>query len=207
MQDSPGIPWLEDDGFRTVAAEFLKRYNAWDDIPVDIDNIVDVRMHINIIPVPGLQKVVHNAMAFISSDLKSITVDDYVFMHQEQIYRFCLAHEIAHLLIHSKLLETHSITTIDDYRAYQAQFDARTYARMEWQADQLAGLILVPSHLLKREFARMRGQASREGLDLRNLGGSGFAYVTALLAEQFNVSRAVMEIRLRNDGLVRGSRR
>jgi hypothetical protein len=80
----PGIlhpPFLSYDDLRRRARDFLHTYHPSGTIPVPIEEIVEFEYEIDIIPVPGL----HNAFevdGFISSNLKAITVDAFVYNHR-----------------------------------------------------------------------------------------------------------------------------
>lgn len=57
---------------RRRAGDFLRTHHPAGIIPVPIEEIVEFRYRIDIIPVPGLQDV-FEVDGFISSDLKAIT--------------------------------------------------------------------------------------------------------------------------------------
>jgi len=63
--------------------------------------------------VPGLQTG-FDVVAFITRDLKEIRVDEYVYLNRIARYRFSLAHELAHRLLHPDLwqqIEFHDIAS------------------------------------------------------------------------------------------------
>jgi hypothetical protein len=99
--------WLSKDYLNFVASKFLKEYNPSNVIPVPIEEIIEFGLKMDIIPIPGLKDISVDAGldidAFISSDLKSITIDQYTMEKRENRYRYTLAHEIAHKLLHEDI--------------------------------------------------------------------------------------------------------
>ena len=79
----------------SVAESFLDIYSPSKTIPIQIEEIVELQLQLDLIPVPGLkdsfEKVGLDIDAFISSDFKSITVDEYIQEHAGNRYRFTLA--------------------------------------------------------------------------------------------------------------------
>jgi Zn-dependent peptidase ImmA (M78 family) len=91
-------------------------------------------------------------------------------------YRFTLAHELAHWILHRHLYKGTGIAaaTYDTDKHYNDS--------VEWQANYLAKAILMPVGQLKRAFHGMDGSVKRK---------------VANLASIFEVSKQAMEIRLR----------
>jgi hypothetical protein len=88
-----------------AAIGFLKDHPNQSSIPVDIEGIVD-ELRMDIIPLPGLKTISRqaglDADAFISSDFSSITVDQFILERRINRYRFTLAHELGHMVLHSE---------------------------------------------------------------------------------------------------------
>lgn len=95
-------PFLSYEALRRRAGDFLRTHHPDGTIPLPIEEIVEFRYRIDIIPVPGLQEA-FEVDGFISSDLKSITVDAFVHERRPGRYRFTLAHELAHVVLHRRL--------------------------------------------------------------------------------------------------------
>jgi len=92
-------PYLPYDELRRRAEAFLERHNPNETIPVPIEAIVEFDFGIDIVPTPGLQNA-FEIVGYIAKDLQSIYIDSYVFEHREKRYRFSLAHELAHRILH-----------------------------------------------------------------------------------------------------------
>jgi len=109
------IPFFKNDELKQKAHEFRSKY--WgDSIPVDIEQIIEFKLSINIIPVPGLYRKC-NAYALISSDWQTIYVDNDNYS-DDRCYnrlRFSLAHEIGHFVLHQDLYTSFNIQSMDDF--------------------------------------------------------------------------------------------
>lgn len=94
-------------------------------------------------------------------------------------YRFTVAHELAHWLLHRNAIAEGEAALTED-----------GHSRMERQADYMASALLMPLNSVKRHFYSLRGKCqNRED------------YITAM-AEHFVVSRQAMQIRLENHNLI-----
>jgi hypothetical protein len=96
-------------------------------------------------------------------------------------YRFTLAHELAHWILHRKLFEG------TRYAASTFNTGLFTNSSTEWQANYLAKAILMPAGQIKRAFYQVR-----------DTGLSGISR----LADIFQVSREAMGYRLEEMGLI-----
>jgi hypothetical protein len=99
-------------------------------------------------------------------------------------YRFTLAHELSHWILHKKLYEgTH-------LAAATFKADAASDDSTEWQANYLAKAILMPNGQVKRAFCAARTEYNTNAGRVSRLAGI------------FQVSKQAMEIRLNEMGLV-----
>lgn len=117
MDEAPPIPYLNYNDLRQKADDFLRQYHPSYDIPVPIEEIVEFDFGIDIIPIPGLHQA-FEIDGFTSSDLTSITVDEYVYLKRPNRYRFTLAHEIGHVVLHKELYSARNFNTIDGWKQF-----------------------------------------------------------------------------------------
>lgn len=96
-------------------------------------------------------------------------------------YRFTVAHELAHWLLHKK-----RIVGEND----EAAFTGLENTEMERQADFMASTLLMPLNSIKRYFYSLNGKCR-----------SSEMYVE-VMAERFGVSRQAMRIRLEDHNLI-----
>jgi len=141
-----------------VAKSFLKSYYPSEALPIDIEDIIELKLQLDIIPIPGLkdcfEKVGLDIDAFISSDFKSITIDQHVQEHISNRYRFTLAHEIGHMILHRYLYKQFEFDTIDEWIKAIENIPLKQREMVEWQANEFAGLILIPWSALDEEFQK-----------------------------------------------------
>ena len=215
------VKWVSKDYLNSVAIKFLKEYNPHNIIPVPIEHIIEYDLNMDIIPIPGLKDSFgdegFDIDAFISSDLQSITVEQHTMVKMENRYRFTLAHEIAHKLLHEDIYQKFKFGNLDEWVSIisdMQSLDALKKERdtAEWQADELAGRILVPKAILIDKFDKEQNITiktySKDHPDFIIYSD----YVDYLdfvidvtihsLAQTFIVSDNVVRIRLERDGII-----
>jgi len=192
------VPDLRYDQLRQSADAFLARYHPSKRVPIPIERIVDFDLGLNIVPVPGLEAA-FEIVGFTSSDLTEITVDAYVYERQSGRYRFTLAHETGHVVLHADLFRQQQLESVDDWKEFVRTFPDMDLRRLEWQAHSFAGLVLVPGDALKRAASNMLRQAKAQGINQEQ----DFVHdvIVEALATHFEVSTGVIQRRLEYDKL------
>src|SRR3989338_5093928 len=180
------------------ADRFLGTYNPKGTIPVPIEEIIEFEFGMNIIPIAGLHQG-YEIDGFISSDLSAISVDQFVYESRPGRYRFTLAHELGHAVLHRKVYKAAAFSTIREWKRFIEEIDLQDHEWLEWQAYAFAGLILVPPAPLKKKFSEAVRQADAAGLSIRKTGDVAKLYIASWLAKGFDVSSQVIEKRLDKD--------
>jgi Zn-dependent peptidase ImmA (M78 family) len=198
----PTARWLRLSAIRDCAEFFISTHHPGGGIPVPIEHIIDVDLGIDIIPLPGLMDAFHWD-GFLSSDLRSIHVDANAYESFPTRYRFTLAHEVGHLVLHGDVYKSCSIHSIDDYKAFDAGIDVKEKGRMDWQASRFAGYVLVPAAQLQGAWAEIGPYLSEMATEARNSGFTPREYrpmlcetAAAELCAQFDISEPAMAIRI-----------
>lgn len=194
------VPRHSYEELRKRADSFLHTYNQKGTIPVPIEEIVEFAFGMDIIPIPGLHQG-FEIDGFISSDLSVISVDQFVYESRPGRYRFTLAHELGHSVLHHRVYEKAEISSIKEWKQFVTEIDLKDYEWLEWQAHAFAGLILVPPAPLKKKFAVAIQQADEARLSIRRAGDVAKLYISSWLAKEFDVSSQVIEKRLEKDKL------
>lgn len=194
------IPFLSYDQLRTRAAAFLDRYHSPKTVPTPIEEIVELGLELDVIPTPGLQQH-FDVDAWISRDMTSIYIDDHMFRNVLNRYRFSLAHELAHAVLHQKIYQQLKFDDIASWKIAQADIDEEDYHWLEWQAHAFAGLVLVPPDALMAHFDIAVAKASAAGVSLVDISAASRRMIAGKLAREFDVSTDVINIRLRKDQL------
>jgi Zn-dependent peptidase ImmA (M78 family) len=201
------IPFLTNDQMHKVTQDFLRRFHPQDTLPVPIEEIIELQLKLDIIPTPGLLKG-FEIDGFLTRDFSSIYVDDFVQSNRPTRYRFTLAHEIGHLVLHKGLLE--GLATFDDVDSWREFIrelgpDKDSY---EYQGYAFAGFLLVPKHHLEIKVKQCIPEIQAEISAAKSAGIHRAAYldfaVNSLsnkLAGVFDVSVEVIQKRIKTDKL------
>lgn len=192
---------LSYDALRESAAAFLDEFHEERDLPVPIEEIIEFDFEIEVIPIDGILDDLE-VDAFLTSDLRTIYVDEFVMKHRYRRLRFSLAHEIAHYELHRPLYEGARIRSVKDWQRVQDSISEEDYAWFEYQANALAGLILVPEQELGQKFKQAVATARKAGISESTIDSeAGRTYVADALANEFDVSAQAIEKRMEKDGL------
>lgn len=189
---------------RQAAEGFLAEHHPELEVPIPIEDILELKLEIEIRPVAGLANAYQRHGVLLSSG-KVIVVDDDDYMNYETRCRFTLAHELAHIILHKDHLDRISADSTEAaWRAY-SELPAKELAEMERDASLFAGQLLVPPSALQRAFDELCARfMDTKKVDIRTLGIAARDYVAKELAPQFNVSEKVVAIRLEEDELLNG---
>jgi hypothetical protein len=185
---------------RRKADEFLRKHHATGSIPIPIEEIVEFQLEMDIVPTPGLH-VLLETDGFITSDLKEIYVDEFVYQSRLGRYRFTLAHEVGHSILHRDLFQHRRFRSIAEWKKFLNSIPEKEHGWLEYQAYAFAGLILVPNDQLDREARKCVERIRSEGIDLAQNWDFAWSRVAAFLAKQFEVSSQVIERRLGKDAV------
>lgn len=195
-------PYISRDELVRRAEAFLRQHHPSRDLPVPIEKIVEFGFGIDIVPVPGLQSS-FDVVAYITRDRKEIRVDQYVFESREKRYRFSLAHEMGHFVLHPELFEYLHFDNIAAWKkAITDSIPENEYRFLEWHANCFAGLVLVPQAELVAAFEAWRGKLARLGLNLEEQGDGVWDALEEYIGREFVASADVIHKRLEFDGLL-----
>ena len=189
------IPFLDNSLISKKADLFRK--NFWNDsLPVEIEDIIDLKLKLDIIPTPGLFKL-SNTDALIASSWKCIYVDNdrYLDDKYKNRLRFSLAHEIGHLVLHKNIYYSFKIATLKDFFSLIEEIPQEQYWYLEIQANKFANCLLVPRKRLIVEKNRQMDKDKSGKLlkiDIKMLN----SYLAIPLSEIFGVSEEAVEIAL-----------
>lgn len=165
------------------ANEFLTKYNSKKQIPVPIEEIVELSCNFKVISAPGLKELLETD-SYICIDQRIIVIDDLIYRKYQSRSRFSYAHEIAHFCLHRDLEGFSQITTRDDYKNFQISISNEERKRIEYQAYRFAGYVLLPRDIFNNEVNKFI--ESFGGVSIMTLGD--LAKMCPSLCEAFNVS-------------------
>jgi Zn-dependent peptidase ImmA (M78 family) len=190
------VPFIPKEEISQRAEDFLHRYNPSDTIPVDIERIVEYDLGIEIIPVPGL-KMAFNIDGWISKELKTITIDYNEYTSVENRFRFTVAHEVGHYILHKEIFEILEFGSVEEWK-YNIinRFDSKKYGWLEKQADMFASMVLMPKWHVEEKFKEAAEKVTKQGFGIQFDSDLFNQYVSRWMAQLFNVSEQAMSIRL-----------
>ncbi|KKP68982.1 MAG: hypothetical protein UR66_C0002G0039 [Candidatus Moranbacteria bacterium GW2011_GWE1_35_17] len=189
------VSFISNEEIKNKADNFRLKY--WKNgIPVGIEEIVELKLKISIIPIPNLMSQC-GLDAQITSDFSSIYVDQRNYENETSRFRFSLAHELGHLVLHKIFYEALNISSMDEVYEFIYEIDADEYSYLETQANKFANYFLVP----REELSKIREKILTEKLskkqdisvfDEKTLN----SYLAGHIASLFLVSSGTVEIAL-----------
>lgn len=187
---------------REEAEAFLREFWPEENVPVDIDHIVDVEAGLNIVWEDGIFRA-YGLFAYLASDREDIFVDSSLTSDSQQFrYRLALAREIAHWYLHDELYAAAQYADPDSYLEFQRELTEQARSTYEWQANVFADMILVPAtplHAVVAEAIRhAHGRGFRE-LDLTIEAHQ--SYVAEWIGRRFEVPAEVILRRCRDEAI------
>lgn len=186
---------------REIAEKFLAEHHPTGVIPVPVEEIIEFQLGIDIIPMEGLRRS-FDIDGYVSKNLREISVDRYIQEERPDDYRYTLAHELAHVLIHGEIVEQFEFGTIKEWKAFILGVNSDERSTYDGQAHQLGSLILVPPTALAREFEAVRSAIARAGGAVAQMLATEKAriIVASNIARKFEVPRSVITDRANRDG-------
>lgn len=122
-------PFLPRETLEARAEGFLASAGALDGLPIPIEMILE-RSGVDIVPVPGLQSG-YDIDGYLSADLSTISVDEYVYLHRPTRYRFTLAHEAGHRVLHGDLYRSFRFRSLHEWKDFVASITDREWGLLE----------------------------------------------------------------------------
>lgn len=133
-------PYISPDEIEREAADFLREFHPDCGIPIPIEFIIEGKLRMDIIPIQGLKRG-FSIEAFLSKNLREICVDEHTYSTSENRYRFSLAHELGHKILHSSVWEKlGQFQTIAEWRDIRStEIPDNEYGYLEFHASSFAG--------------------------------------------------------------------
>ena len=185
-----GIPEVSKEEIIGRAEAVLKKCRLDNEILVDIETVCDA-LCVNILPVADLFRCFH-IDAFISADFRTIYVDEGEFRKSSPRYRFSVAHELGHFVLHRDYYPS-GVSGLREW--VDASCDLLS-AWAENQANCFAGNLLVPEdkliQILNNEFG---GSFAR---NYWNASPAEFECIFARVGKKFMVSEQVILRRMQD---------
>jgi hypothetical protein len=197
--------WLDKEELWERADNFRAEYWPEESLPVDIEQIVEFRLKIDIVPMHNLQSD-NDMEACLKMDLSGIVVDYDRYMNTKYAnrMRFSFAHELGHFVLHKDIYTDLDITSPEDWRHFILNVPENEYRNFEWQANEFAGRLLVPSDKLAAAIgeAYVTLKADKSLIAYLNKDPDAvLSRVSPQLCRIFGVSESVIEKRVEREKL------
>jgi hypothetical protein len=193
-------PFYRYEDLRRCAESFLMGYHPGREIPVPIEKIIELELCMDIVPMPGLGNF--DTVAYLSHNMNEIRVDEFVYNHRPNRYRFSLAHELGHRVLHAEAYQQFKFSDLISWKRVMTEaIPLDQYRYMEWHANSFAGLILVPAAELRVKFFDDVEKGQSSGIDFDEPATGARELVEDHLADLFEVSAEVVHKRIEFDQL------
>lgn len=188
------IPFYDRPTLERIAKAFLIAYNIPSKSEVDIELIIEDQLGWRIVALEGLMEN-YKIEAYVSKG-NTLYIDPYLIDWQERRYRFTLAEEVSHFLIHKDIYK--DCKNLEEHLERHEQITSEEYWRMERNAKYLASAILMPSDTFEKESIALYEKIDRK----KYKTNQDLLYkITLDLSNIFNVSDMTSKIRFKNLGL------
>jgi hypothetical protein len=174
--------------------------------PLDLEELANFDLGIEINIAKGLlEECGSPAQIALSGSTPVITVDSDQYQANTGFYRFSLAHEIAHWVLHRKWLKEvyNLIGTVEDWKAVFRSISQEDYFWIESQADEFAAYLVAPPEsldpFLKSEIALI-------GTHLKDLAAEVvLPYLANPVSQKFGTTTAAAQARIRKSPVWRNA--
>ena len=117
-------------------------------------------MRVDIIPVPNLREAIGGIEAVHVAGVPSVYVDEEYAETYESRYRFTLAHELGHIVLHTEylaplvraILDQGPSPTSEELRAFNSGLSPAVRFSCDYQANRFAGCLLMPECHLRNHY-------------------------------------------------------
>lgn len=191
-------PFLNKLEIWTKADSFRKKFWPENILPIDMEQIIEIKMGISIEPIPDFRRG-HDVDAFLKRDYSSVVVDLESFMEDrfQNRFRFSLAHEIGHLILHKNLFDEYPIQSVEEWSLFITEIPDEQYRYIEYQANEFAGRLLVPGNTLMEEVEKCLDLIEDPQLIefLKRSPDAVFPRISPKISKIFGVSDDVIQVR------------
>jgi len=164
-----------------------------------IEYIIESGFGIRIDPVPLKVQFAVEAFPAIGKNIIYVDIGLMDDERQERRYRFTLAEELAHIILHADIYK--KVETFDGYFRVERSIPDDLYHRLDNNAKELAGILLMPRYPfinraveIRDTLCRLKGKEKDVLTDIEK--GEMRNQIIRILADDFNINEKPCEIRL-----------
>jgi len=193
-------PFLQYPQVKQRAQQFLDTFHRSLTVPVPIDLIADRALGITIVPCHEMKNA-FDVDGYLSADKKTIHVDMNTMENNLYRYRFTIAHELGHLVLHPSLYDAARFITTEDWKSFVSGIAPEQYGWAERQAYWFAGSVLLPASVFETRFRAYVTKAIASGYPLKEYFEDFIEFISAPLGREFAVSPDVVERQIIKENL------
>jgi len=193
-------PFLSYADVGVYANNFLNQYHPSLDLPVPIEYIIEFHLSLYIHPLPNMYRIFKQS-GWLSQDGKVIFVDEYQQDNYWEKYRFTLAHEVGHYIMHKSVYDGPLFDSEEECILFFRTRDRRQVHWYEQQADWFAGHVLVPTEHLDRLCVALLIENRDQFETDKMLSSEFWSFAASELAPVFQVNHIVVKIRIDRENL------
>jgi Zn-dependent peptidase ImmA (M78 family) len=179
---------------------FLYQHHPSFEIPIPVEEIIELKLGLDIFPFPRLYKD-HGLNGFLSRDLSTIYVDETQYSQFNEKYRYTLAHELGHYVLHKACYEDLPFRTPDEYVQWRLSQSQGDISLFETQGEWFAGQLLVPTVQLEKVCKTVVAKYQETFKKFVKMPDDVWSYISNEVATHFDVNPPVVEIRIKKENI------
>lgn len=187
--------------------QFRQKYFAGQlsSLPIDVFTVAELDLKLDIIPFDDLfAKYEMDAMLLQNFSGIYVDAEAYQYLEDGPVWkqkrlRFTFAHELGHFVLHKAEAAKHNFS---DFLAFPRWLhgDSPARYRIEQEANEFAGRLLVPLGRIQDDFEKFSQQATQISAQWRTLPDMRHAFADRL-SGKYGVNAHVIEVRLDRESI------
>ena len=190
--DNIKIPYYTNNQIAQIANNLLTSIGCTP--PIEVDLLAE-KKGFDLIPMPGLRNL-SSTDAYLSHNKKEIAYDPDVASVR---IRFSIAHELGYYYLHKEILSEVRFADYREWREFLKEIPGWFWGKVESQANEFAGQLLVPRDMLIQVMADYREEIKAAHDFIPDDIAAIQEYLAIPLSKRFEVSEIAMKIRLSNE--------
>jgi Zn-dependent peptidase ImmA (M78 family) len=193
------VPDLSYGQIREIANNFRDQY-CNGTIPINVEGFVYNHLNMDLDPYSGLYDYFQSE-TILMADMKTIIIDQHQYMtdsYQPRI-RFAMAREIGHVALHHEIYGNFNYSSPDEYIQILGTIPEFEYYKFEKQANEFAGVFLVPLESLQSELHSAIQVTKHHRILIQNEYAKD--YISNSICRRFDVPWKVIRIRIDRENL------
>lgn len=137
----------------------------------------------------------------MSFDLSTIYIDEVQYNQFNEKYRYTLAHELGHYILHKSCYADLVFQSIEDYIRWRISMPAEEISWFETQGEWFASQLLVPTPQLIEVCKATITKHQQAFKKLPTIPDDIWSYIAIEVADYFEVNPPVVENRIKKENI------